>query len=98
MSENDLTMEHSEPKTKSHITYPAKVIPLHKRGNNIPVAGSFVGASMAGSLPNGTAEHCAIEVSFLLRMLLSVAHSSPAARSRDADETGKVFAVVELTL
>ena len=79
--------------------HPARVIPLHRRGNNIPVAGSFEGESMTGSPPNGTAEHCAIEVSSLLRVVLPAAHRTPAARRRDAVAVmGKDLAVDGLAL
>ena len=74
--------------------YPANVIPLHRCGNKIPVAGSFEGESMIGSLPNGAAEHCAIEVSALLLVVFSV-NSSVVARRRDADEMGKAFGTVD---
>jgi hypothetical protein len=72
--------------TKPYLTrtpHPAKVIPLHSFGNKIPVAGSFDGESMTGSIPNGAAEHCAVEEE---AASLSLVCRNMAARRRVADE------------
>jgi hypothetical protein len=83
--------------TNPHLTrtpHPANVIPLHNRGNKIPVAGSLEGASMTGSLPIGAAPHCAAELLLLAPLeeaMVSAATSRVAARRRGAaaDDDGE---------
>ena len=70
--------------TKPHLTrtpQPTKFIPFTRAGNNISVAGSFVGDNMTGSDPNGdAAEHCAAVL--LLSLILLVVYNNVAPASK----------------